>query len=156
MIRFVHMLSYIEIFGKIWMWNLKPYKSSIQFHFVWISIHIIMITSNAHSLLPIDLNRSQCYFFHNTHFNFNFRDGSNYVRVFQRHNNRILHHFNCMDCWSIWCHLLYHTNHQATLVKVISFKFIPNPNRHRHFVTLSESFYHFGNSMAGFEKRIKT
>lgn len=51
-------------------------------------------------------------------FLFHFRYGSNYVRVFQRYNNRILHHFDCMDCWSIWCHLLYYTNHQATLVEV--------------------------------------
>lgn len=51
-------------------------------------------------------------------FSFNFRNGGNHERVFQRYNNGILHHFDCMDCRSIWCHLLYNTNHQATLAKV--------------------------------------
>lgn len=49
---------------------------------------------------------------------YHFRYGSNYVGVFQWHNNRILYHFNCVDCRSIRCHLLYYTNHQTTLAQV--------------------------------------
>lgn len=46
------------------------------------------------------------------------RHGSNYVGVFQRHNDSLLYHSDCMDCWSVRCNLLHYANHQKTLAEV--------------------------------------
>lgn len=51
---------------------------------------------------------------------FRFRHGGHYEWIFQWHNNRILHHSNCVDCWSVRRHLLHYTNHQTTLAQVKS------------------------------------
>lgn len=48
------------------------------------------------------------------------RYGGNNVWVFQWYYYCLLHHFDCLDCWSIWLHLLSDAYKQATLAEVTS------------------------------------
>lgn len=46
------------------------------------------------------------------------RHGSNNVRIFQWHNDSILHYSYSLVRWSIWCNLLSYNANKTSLVKV--------------------------------------